>query len=259
VIIEQGAGSPSQLWWPIQEKVAAFARICTYDRAGYGWSEPVRGPRSIGHRAEELHTLLMNAGVPAPYILVAHSYGGLIVRRFAHKYREQMAGLVLVDTADEIVMSQPEVQLFYSRMRLFPKTMGMAARLGVPRLLRRIPALRQGLWFVEPKDYAATADDLASLKHLDGSASNPGALQDLPLVVITHAQPFPGPFAVLEKGWRQAQQRLAALSTQGVLITAEKSNHMIHLDEPDLVIEAIRQMHAGIRELGQGDYLHRFK
>jgi pimeloyl-ACP methyl ester carboxylesterase len=67
-------------------------------------------------------------------------------------------------------------------------------------------------------------------------------LGDLPITVITHGQPFPGPFAVLDKGWREGQDRLAALSTNSVLLVAEKSNHMIHADEPDLVIGAIREV-----------------
>jgi len=73
VVIEQGAGEPSRLWWPVQDRIAEFASVCTYDRAGYGWSEPVAARRSIAERAEELHTLLTNAGIPGPYVLVAHS------------------------------------------------------------------------------------------------------------------------------------------------------------------------------------------
>ena len=98
VIIEQGAGEPAIFWWPVQEKVSAFARVCTYDRAGYGWSDPCRASRTIQERAEELHALLVNAAVPGPFVLVAHSYGGLIVRWFAREYRDKVAGLVLVDS-----------------------------------------------------------------------------------------------------------------------------------------------------------------
>jgi pimeloyl-ACP methyl ester carboxylesterase len=242
VVIEQGAGEPSQLWWPIQERIAAFARVCTYDRAGYLWSEPVRRARSVRERAEELHVLLVNAAVPGPYLMVAHSYGGLIVREFALRYPAETAGLVLVDTPDEQALCEPEVQALYARMATFMRVLETAARFGLVRLLRQIPAVRQMLWFVRPDEYAAAADDLASLKRLDPSSSAPGQLGDLPLVILTHGQPFPGPFAVLESGWLASQQRLLALSRQAVLITAENSNHMIHLDDPDVVIDAVRQV-----------------
>ena len=246
VVIEQGAGSPSHLWRPIQEKIAAFARVCTYDRAGYLWSKPVHRPRSVRERAEELRALLANGEVPGPYLLVAHSYGGLIVREFALLYPAETAGLVLVDTPDEQALCRPEVQRFYARMRVFVRILETASRFGLPRLLRHLPSLREAFWFVRPDEYEATADDLASLRSLDRSASAPGRLKDLPLCVLTHGQPFPGPFAVLEEGWLESQHRLAALSSQAMLIPALESNHMIHIDQPDLVVDAVRQMHASL-------------
>jgi pimeloyl-ACP methyl ester carboxylesterase len=242
VVIEQGAGAPSPLWRPIQEQIAEFACACIYDRAGYLWSEAVHRPRSVRERAEELYVLLKNAEVPGPYLLVAHSYGGLIVREFALLYPSELAGLVLVDTPDEPVLCRPEVQSFYARMRFFAKVMEVASRFGLPRLLRRIPALRQGLWFARPDEYAAMADDLASLRNLNPAPPVPGQFKDVPLAILTHGQPFPGPFAVLENGWLASQHRLAALSNRSTLTTAENSNHMIHLDQPDLVIGAVRQM-----------------
>ncbi|MGO9127272.1 MAG: alpha/beta fold hydrolase [Terriglobales bacterium] len=121
VVIEQGAGSPSRLWWPVQDRVAEFASVCTYDRAGYLWSGPVPRGRTIAERAEELHTLLVNSGIPGSYVLVAHSYGGLIVRWFARNHPDQMAGLVLVDTPEEGTIFRQAVLNFYSRVRVMSK------------------------------------------------------------------------------------------------------------------------------------------
>jgi pimeloyl-ACP methyl ester carboxylesterase len=251
VIIEQGAGEPAILWRPIQEKVSSFARVCTYDRAGYGWSDPVRASRTIQERAEELHTLLVNAAVPGPFILVAHSYGGFIARWFVREYRDQVAGLVLVDAAEEGSIFRRDVLDFYSHVRMFPRVLALAARFGLPRVLRRcFPSLRAQLTFVKPSEFAATADDLASLQRVKPPLSEPGGfgtLGDLPLIVVEHGQPFPGPFALLEKYWADGQNRLAALSTKGELILAQKSNHMIHLDQPDLVVNAIQRVHTAAR------------
>src|SRR5262249_26017040 len=141
-----------------------------------------------------------------------------------------------------------DVLKFYSRMGKGLKLMGLAARFGLPRFLRLwFPTLRDQLWLVRPEEYTAAADDLASLARAQLALSSPGAfgkLDDLPLVVIPHSQPFPGPFAILENGWGEGQKRLAALSTKGVLVTAQDSNHMIHVDEPDLVVDAIQRVHS---------------
>jgi pimeloyl-ACP methyl ester carboxylesterase len=220
VIIEQGAGEPSIFWWPVQDKVSQFARVCTYDRAGYGWSDSVRTSRTIQERAEELDALLLNAAVPGPYVLVAHSYGGFIVRWFARKYPAQVAGLVLVDAAEEGVVFRREVLDFYSRVRMFPRVLAFTARFGLPRVLRNcFPGLREQLWFVKSDEFVATADDLASLRRVKPPLSELGGfgmLDDLPLIVVTHGMPFPGPFALLEKYWAAGQERLAALSSLSV-------------------------------------------
>lgn len=259
VVIEQGAGEPSWLWWPVQDEVAKFASVCTYDRAGYGWSQSARAKRTITQRAEELHALLSNAGMPGPYILVAHSYGGLIVRCFARKYPAQTAGLVFVDTPDEATIFRPEVLKFYARVRLATKAVEFATRFGLVRLLVScFPSLRAGFPFLRAEEYTAAADDLASLEREELSqkpspelsmrnSGLPGSLGARPLAVLTHGQPFPGPFSILEKGWSEGQTRLAALSTNSLLIVAKKSNHMIELDEPALVVEAIRRVHAAVR------------
>jgi pimeloyl-ACP methyl ester carboxylesterase len=251
VVIEQGAGEPSRLWWPVQDKVTEFASVCTYDRAGYGWSEPAAPGRTIAGRAEELHTLLTNASIPEPYILVAHSYGGFIVRCFARNHPDQTAGLVLVDTPEETAFFRREVLNFYSRLRFMNSAVELVARLGVLRLLGHLfPLDHVGFSFVRPAEYSAAGDDLASLQLVGpptGNFGGVGSLGDLPLAVVTHGRPFPGPFFILEKGWSEGQTRLAALSTNGLLIPANNSNHLIHMDEPELVLDSIRRVHAAAR------------
>ncbi len=248
VVIEQGAGEPSRLWWPIQARVAEFARVCTYDRAGYGASDPMPKPRSIDDRARDLHGLLTAAAIPGPYVLVAHSYGGFIVRRFAALYPGLAAGFVLVDTPEESYFFRPAILEFYGKAVRMMRIMGVAASLGVLRLAAKHWSLDAvGLPFVRASEYAATADDIASLLRVDAAMIRPGGFGSMsgkPVVVLTHGQAFPGPFAILDDGWRDGQARLAALSSDGALIVAENSNHMIQHDEPDLVVAAIRRVHV---------------
>jgi pimeloyl-ACP methyl ester carboxylesterase len=269
VVIEQGAGAPSFFWWSVQDRVAEFARVCVYDRAGLGWSDPVPGPRSIEDRVADLYRLLVNAQVPGPYILVAHSYGGLIVRSFTLDHRDKVAGLVLVDTGDEGMFSHRDVVSTYSKLAFASKALGYAARFGILRVVRLPflrgnvaglpPAVRKAAAAVclRPHNFFAAADDIASILKRSRSWQNQqdgsGTLGNLPVTVITHGRPFPGPFSVLEKYWNEGQRRLASLSAKSVLIVAEKSNHMIQDDEPDIVVNAIRRLALTACDDSSGD------
>jgi pimeloyl-ACP methyl ester carboxylesterase len=253
VVIEQGAAEPARLWRPIQDRVAQFAHVCTYDRAGYGWSDTLPAGRSVDDRVDDLHALLENAHLPGPFVFVAHSYGGLIVRRYAERHPHLTAGLVLVDTAEEGAFFRPEVLKFYSRVRGMFRVVQLAARLGLLRLLAGRYSLDEfGLPFVRAHEYAAAIDDFASLEKMSPDmrkSKDSGMFGDLPLAVITHGQPFPGPLEVVERGWHDGQVRLAALSTAGELTVAANSNHMIQHDEPDVVLDVIRRVHAAARRL----------
>jgi len=252
VVIEQGAGELSKFWWPVQDEIAKFAQVCTYDRAGFGWSEPGPPGRTIENRARELHTLLSNSGIPAPFIFVAHSYGGFIVRAYAQENPDKVAGLILVDTPDESSIFREEVLSFYAKARVIQRVIGFVSRFGVLRLAGHWVSLEDvGLWLTKPSEYAALCDDLLSLERVPAPmrfSKSAGSLGSLPVIVITHGQPFPGPFAVLETNWSEGQARLAALSTNSALIVAKNSNHMIQQDEPTLVVDAIRRMHDAVKE-----------
>jgi pimeloyl-ACP methyl ester carboxylesterase len=101
IVVEQGAGSPSIFWWPVQRALAKTARVCTYDRAGYLWSAPLGFGRSITARVDDLRSLLVDSGLPGPFVMVAHSYGGLLIGQLARRYPELVAGIVFIDTPDE--------------------------------------------------------------------------------------------------------------------------------------------------------------
>ncbi len=258
VVIEQGAGSPSILWWPIQDKVAAFSRVCTYDRAGYLWSDPATRNRNLEARVDDLHALLANGNVAGPYILVGHSFGGLILRLYARKYPTEVAGMVLVDTPEEQVILRPSYDDYAKKVGYFATTFELAARLGLVRLaaafLRTLPdgldvnayraikatAALPGFFRAMGDDPVSLSRDPATIRALGGA----GSLGNKPLIVITHCIPFPGPAAVLEDGWLDGQRRLAALSTRGELVFAEHSNHLVQSDQPEIVIAAIKRVAA---------------
>jgi pimeloyl-ACP methyl ester carboxylesterase len=247
IVVEQGAGEPSLLWRQIQKEARHFSRFCLYDRPGYLWSPPVPGPRGIEARAGDLHAMLERAGLPGPYVLVAHSYGGLVVRAFARRFPEATAGLVMVDAIEESIAFHPDYQRFLRRARPFVALLRGAATMGLPRLFGTLFGGRpkdaddaaMSAATVHPSFYAAIADDIASLRR---PPEDYGGLGDMPLIVLTHGKPFPGPFAALEPFWRAGQERHAALSTRGELWVAENSNHMIAGDEPERVLEALRRM-----------------
>jgi pimeloyl-ACP methyl ester carboxylesterase len=247
IVVEQGAGEPSLLWRAIQKEARSFSRFCLYDRPGYLWSPRAPGPRTIEARAGDLHAMLKGAGLPGPYVLVAHSYGGLVVRAFARRFPEEIAGLVMVDAIEESIAFHPDYQRFLRRARPFVALLRGAAMVGLPRLFGTLFGGRpkhaddaaMSAATVRPSFFAAIADDMASLR---GSPEDYGNLGDTPLIVLTHGKPFPGPFAALEPFWRAGQERHAALSTRGELLVAENSNHMIAGDEPELVIAALRRM-----------------
>ena len=264
IVIEQGAGEPCFFWWSIVERVAGLASVCTYDRAGVGASDAPSSAHTPLDSANELATLLERARIPGPYILVAHSYGGLIARLFARDHRRDVAGLVLVDTFEEGIHFRPDVLPLYRRFCWMLALMALAARFGILRLVGKLhrddasslPAeLHARVEAVghSPAFLRALSADMKKLDEYDSSLREPGALGglgDLPLVVITHGQPFPGPMATLEKYWGAGQERLAALSTNGELVVAHNSNHMIQLDEPQVVIDAIQRVLDAVARRG---------
>ena len=106
VILDAGLGGTSLDWSKIQPEVARFTRVCSYDRAGYGWSESGAGPRTSQQIVQELHLLLVHAQVNGPYLLVGHSVGGLNMRLYAYRYPGEVAGMVLLDSTNEHQFAQ---------------------------------------------------------------------------------------------------------------------------------------------------------
>ncbi len=278
VVFESGMGASCLSWTLVQPQVAQFARAVSYDRAGHGWSDPAREPRTARQIAQELRTLLGAAGVPAPYILVGHSFGGYVNRAFAHMYCNEVIGMVLVDCLHPAEWENPtpeqlrmiEVGLRYAWIAAWLARLGFVrfclARLarGSPRLgwaavrafgigtaaaaqriageIRKLPApilpIVRALWS-QPKNFMSLGQHVAALPDSAAQAAAVSSLGDLPLVVLSgdhHAAPY--------IDW---QRDLAQLSSRGRHLVASDSGHWIHLDHPELVTRAIREVVAAAR------------
>jgi formylglycine-generating enzyme required for sulfatase activity/pimeloyl-ACP methyl ester carboxylesterase len=220
VILEAGFNDVGATWSQVQPEVARVSRVCSYDRAGLGRSDRVSEPGNSQQAAHQLHTLLENAGIQGPYVLVGHSLGGLYMRLFADRYREQVAGLVLVDS------SHPD-QYRRSAAVLPPES----------------PDESESVKFY--RDWFTTATPDPTLKP---ELFQAGSLGDLPLAVLTapnkqRADDVPTELNdKFNQIWVELQVELAQLSSNSTHIIAEESGHFIQHDQPDLVIGAIEQV-----------------
>ena len=145
VILEAGWADYSATWAYVQPEVAKTTRVCSYDRAGYGWSDPSPHPRTANWRVEELHMLLVNANVQGPYVLVGHSLGGMPMRVYAHTYPDEGVGMVLVDSMHEEQYDRlPGAKSTISDMVRQFRMLGVLSSTGIMALVpQAIP--RQGL------------------------------------------------------------------------------------------------------------------
>ena len=210
VVMEAGFGDTGRSWLRVHHKIAAFTRVCVYDRAGMGGSDPSPiTPRTTQVITDELHTLLHTAGIEGPYVLVGHSFGGYIVRLFAYTYPDEVAGLVLNHTPHE---DQPTSDDRETRDR---DELLFGAR----------EPLTVGEW-------------LDSMEEVRGTRSTDETFElgELPLVVLT-ALDYPPPIWPME-----LQEDLATLSENGTHIIVEDSGHYIHNDQPEVFIDAVQEV-----------------
>ncbi len=249
VILESGLGDAYVSWRKVQPQIAKFTRVCSYDRAGIGYSDSSSQPRTSKVMAAELHALLHAAGVPPPYVLVGHSMGGYNVRLYASLYRSEVAGMVLVDAShpDQDNRFPPELKNIEGSWVREAEFLEYTTPLGIPRLI--------GLCDPDPVQRAAECnfhsarEGVAELKGFAESAvqtAATGSLGDLPLAVLSHdpekpSADLPSDLAKpTNEAWERMQEELAHLSTRGTQVIAKNSSHYIQLDRPDVVIEAVR-------------------
>lgn len=259
VITESGSSSFSIEWALVQEQVSAFTRVCSYDRAGFAWSD--RGPaeNTVEETMDDLHRLLRAAGLAPPFVLVGHSIGGMYVRAYQRRYPEEVAGLVPVDaTPEEDVeylyngKSTPGIQLNYDQLGSVyapyiknpPPPLQLPTAVDTPYTklspeLQRDEVWAERLWRsrVDMSHSWITAEswkqEFVALRRL--RLATPHALGDLPLIVLRRGRRTTD---VLN----QREADLVGLSSRGKLVVATESDHEIQLYQPELVIQAIRDV-----------------
>jgi pimeloyl-ACP methyl ester carboxylesterase len=269
VVFEAGISASSVNWVGIQPQVAEFTTTCSYDRAGLAWSDLPRGSFDAGRMVADLAAMLDQLNLPAPYVLVGHSFGGLLVRIFAERYPAKVAGLVLIDPVLACTWQHPGATNASVKRRAIRIARGAAwcARFGLVRLVT-MPAVVQSVivplfgghgesaegvvdrlqtelvklppamipvfrsHWCRPKNYQAMVHHLGALESSFAEVRNQAL--DCPLIVLSAGTTSPEGLA--------EHRAIAATSSRGEHIVAQHSGHWIQFDEPQLVIDAIRRV-----------------
>jgi pimeloyl-ACP methyl ester carboxylesterase len=253
VIIDAGWGNWSTTWGLVQPEVAKTTRVCTYDRAGMGWSDAGPLPRDAAQFAKELHTLLQEANVPGPYVMVGHSLGGLPVRVFVHDYASEIAGVVLIESMNprQFTQSQIEAQSQPDSQSQPFSFLAVLARFGVVRLLAKplgiiphVPPNEKAYFsrLVRAQNLPAFTNEGQGMPAAAAQASAVKTFGDLPLLILTARLNNNPP------GWQAWQTELLQLSSNSQQLFAENSDHDIEIEEPEAAVAAILQMVRQVRE-----------
>jgi pimeloyl-ACP methyl ester carboxylesterase len=277
VVFESGIAASSLSWSRVLPDVAAFTRACAYDRAGLGWSDLSRAPRTVARIVDELAAVLAHAATPPRAVLVGHSFGAFLVAVYASRRPDEVVGLLLLDPPSEWhAITREQARVLRGGIHL-SRIGGLLARLGVVRAclafltggapgvprrfvrifgptaartlerlvgeVRKLPPevhpVVQALW-CQPKCFGAMAAHLGALEETAAVVGRIAALPDVPLVVVSSADQPPDTLA--------RHRQLARLSPRGRHVVAAKSGHWVQFDEPELVVGILREMVEGARQ-----------
>lgn len=266
VVLEAGHAGNCLEWALVQSEASKFIRVCNYDRAGYGWSEESPYPRTSEQIVLELHTLLNKAQIPKPYILVGHSLGGINIRLYAHQYPNEVSGIILVDSSHEDqearLPPEPKKHFFVEH----PKISQFCTFIGVHRLMMQRSKVQSTLNLSNYSDWvrkaylaklssmkcirtacrenSVFAESLEQLKNIQFSFGNK------PLIVLTAGKCISNEGYIFDQEWlnqayeiwKELQKELVTQSTKGKQIIAEHSDHQITRNQPEIIIDAIKEL-----------------
>ncbi len=227
VILEAGLSLGMVTWRNVQPELAKTTQVCSYDRAGYGWSDPGPLPRSSSHVSNDLHLMLERAEISGPLVLVGHSLGGLFLRHYAATYPGAVSGMVLVDSSHEDQGSPPGLALVFAKL---------AQAVGLRRLVFRFGDDGLNAMYWSNKTNTATNEEFgAASTSFDEVRAARLSLGTKPLIVITAGNDD-------TDDWHRLQMDLLNRSSNSRRMVAERSGHVVQDDRPDIVIAAVREV-----------------
>jgi pimeloyl-ACP methyl ester carboxylesterase len=261
LILDHGGGAfGASDFATVQPQLARFARVCAYDHAGYGGSDPSPRPRTADHETDELHTLLERANIAGPYVLVADSLGAYTSRMYATRYPDKVAGMVLIDSSTEGEWAIPEIRAFNQQFGIVTAFCRAATPIGLWRLLGETGIFPYPVLAYAPPEqrarlqaqtyrpaYCSTIYQETGLWNLEASAAMVRAtrrpLGDLPLIILTAGSGYPS------EGWRQGwlaeQADLRSLSMRSEQRIIDHASHYnLTTDRSDVVVDAVRDVLA---------------
>lgn len=231
-----------------QDLIAGDAKVCIYDRAGLGWSDPASGPRTHEDMADDLHRLTRSLKLGRPFILVGHSIGGLITRLYARKYPKDVAGMILIEASSEqylyaagsaearkLIVAQIDQRLAKAsdEQPVVPMPAGTPGEVQLaftPAILRTVK-----------QEYLAIDLAAEGMRVVGGY----GYLGKIPLIVIRRGKTATPPNNS-DVSWRSLQESLLLLSSDSKLIVAENAGHVVPYDQPEIVASAVRELLAKV-------------
>ena len=263
IVLDAGQGGWSSDWETLMPQLSKNNRVCAYDRAGYGWSEPVSEGHSPQDAADDLVSLLAAAKIEPPYVMVSFSHSGLAARLFAAQNADQITGMVLIDPATEFDNEIMSAELVKQQQATFGMLKGfsMMARVGLLRMMGTqnmagsAPFIGTNpanpdvyyTFISDPQWWETSSQEFAS--HLDDDhlamVRDNGNVPNIPLVIIgSDVLDTSGNSALdgLQAARHEVLSNLAAQSSQGEFIVADGSTHNVTHDRPDIVIAAIKSI-----------------
>jgi pimeloyl-ACP methyl ester carboxylesterase len=233
VILEAGLGSGAITWQHVQRPISELTRVCSYDRAGYGWSASAPSPRTAARVTDDLHRLLEKSGVQGPLVLAGHSLGGLFARHYAATYPTEIAGMVLVDSTHEDQDKPPAPLRFVLKV---------VTHSGVPRLFVGFGDPALDAMYTSNRTLATIDDEFAAVEESSNETRAAHfSFGSKPLVVLTAGSNDADP------DWHRLQNELATRASNAKHIVATGSGHYIQDDRPELVIAAVREVVAATK------------
>ena len=276
VVFESGISATSLNWRGLQKAIAPLTRVVAYDRGGLGWSDPCGTPRTASNIAVDLHAALRAAGVEPPYVLVGHSFGGLVVRRFALLYPAEVAGLVLLDALQpeewspmsdrhrrmlrigirlarrgaflaRIGVVRLAVRLFMAGSRRLPRAIGRCTSghgaTVINRLAGEVGKMPREVWPMVAAHWCNPESFLGMAAHFEALPASANEMRDaalangIPVTVLTAGKNPPVP-----------EEAIRAIARNTRHVVARESGHWIHLDQPDLVVQEVIEMVDAARQ-----------